>query len=74
MSIPSGDLYQLARVRYEDRQFEADLRRAGRFHADQVRTTVKERIQRTILFVGMALLPLGDSLRTPMPDSRLPSP
>ena len=34
MSIPSGDLYQLARIRYEDRQVEAEQRQRNKANAE----------------------------------------
>ena len=70
MSIPSGDLYQLARIRYEDRQSEAEHRRAAAVLTGKTSTSGFDKLHSAVVFIGMALLPLGESLRTPVSDQR----
>jgi len=61
---------QLARIRYEDRLSEADLRRAAAEFRAETRTSGFDKLQSLAVFIGMALLPLGESLRGPISDSR----
>ncbi len=70
MSIPSGDLYQLARVRYEDRQSEASRRLAEKQLRGEPSKRGADRLRSFLVFVGMALLPLGESLSKSVSERR----
>jgi len=61
---------QLARIRYEDRLLEADLRRAVVEIRAETRTSGFDKLQSLAMFIGMALLPLGESLRRPVSEPR----
>ncbi len=67
MFIP---LYQLARIRYEDRQAEADRRRAAEEIRAETKTGGFDKLQSVAMFIGLALLPLGESLRSPVSEPR----
>lgn len=64
MFIP---LYQLAKIRYEDR---LDQRRAAAEAKRQTQERSFERIQSLAVAIGMALLPLGESIRRPVSEPR----
>jgi hypothetical protein len=67
MFIP---LYRLARIRYEDRLSEADQRRAAAKLAGKTRASGFDKLRSAVVFIGMALLPLGESLRAPVSEQR----
>jgi hypothetical protein len=67
MFIP---LDQLARIRYEDRLSEADQRRAAAEISAESRTSGSDKLQSLVVFIRMALLPLGKSLRGPVSEPR----
>jgi hypothetical protein len=59
---------QLARIRYEDRLSEADQRRTAARANTKARTSGFDKLQSAAVFIGMALLPLGESLRSPISE------
>lgn len=68
MYIPPGDLYQLAKVIADERQSDAARHRAIRDAKRANPVNRFERFQRIVVFIGTALLPLGESLRRPLSD------
>ena len=70
MSIPSGDLYQLARIRYEDRQVEAEQRQRNAEATNRSERSSFDRLQSMAVTIGMALVPIGESLRNPVSEQR----
>jgi hypothetical protein len=61
-------LYQLARIRYEDRLSEADQRRAAVEIRTESRTSGFEKLQSLMVFIRAALLPLGEAFRSPISE------
>jgi len=70
MYIPDWELHQLARNRADDMQAEAARHRAIKEARKDTQTSRFERIQSLAVSIAMALLPLGESLRTPVSDQR----
>ena len=64
MFIP---LDQLARIRYEDRLSEADLRRTSAEIRAETRTSGFDKLQSLAVFIA---IPLGESLRSPITKPR----
>ncbi len=70
MYIAPENLYQIARMRMEDRQSDADRYRLANEARAETRTSAFDKLQSLVVFIGMALLPLGESLRSPVSEPR----
>ncbi len=70
MHIAPEVLYEIARIRMEERLLEADRYRLAKEAMGENQTRGFERLQSVVVFIGMALLPLGESLRSPFSEPR----
>ncbi len=67
MYIAPENLYQIARMRMEDRQSDADRYRLANEARAETRTSAFDKLQSLVVFVG---IPLGVSLRSPASEPR----
>ncbi|GMR11657.1 MAG: hypothetical protein BMS9Abin28_2494 [Anaerolineae bacterium] len=70
MFIAPEIIYEIARMRMKDRLSEADRHRLAKEAKGETQTSGFERFQGVVVFIGMALLPLGESLRSPFSEPR----
>jgi hypothetical protein len=70
MYIAPENLYQIARMRMEDRQSDADRYRLANEARRETQTSGSDKLQSLVVFIRMALLPLGKSLRGPVSEPR----
>ncbi len=68
MYISPEELYQQSRIMSETRLSEAKQHRLIKEAKGEAQTNRLERIQSLVVFIGMALLPLGESLRSPISE------
>jgi len=70
MYISPSELHELARIRSQVRLAEAEQHRLIKEAKGETQTNRLERLQSLAVFIGMALLPLGESLRSPASKPR----
>ena len=70
MYISPSELHEYARMKSEVRLMEAEQFRIIKEARKDTQTSRFERIQSLAVSIAMALLPLGESLRTPVSEQR----